>query len=125
MQRTITVTLPAKGDFVHILRSVVASIAARLDFSVDAIDDLRLLVDEACGQLLSIPGAEVLTLRLDPSPDSLEMLLSSNGVYSWPPAGQNALSWEILSALSDTSTFEQLDGEPTIRVAKRVHSMPR
>jgi serine/threonine-protein kinase RsbW len=120
VQGDISVTLPARSEFVHVLRSVVAAIAARLDFSVDDIDDLRLVVDEACGQLLALPGsAKVLRLKLVPAPGSLELLVSTDGSYSWPPRGQNALAWEILSALSDESEFEQRNG-PTIKLGKRV-----
>lgn len=124
MQGDITVTLPAQSEFVHVLRSVVASIASRLDFSVDAIEDLRLIVDEACGQLLAMPGATKLTLRVLPSNGTLELLVSTDGNYSWPPRGQNALAWEILSALSDSSQFDQRDG-PTIRLSKSIHPPAR
>ncbi len=121
MQADISVTLPAKSEFIHVIRSVVATIAARLDFSVDDINDLRLVVDEACGQLLGLRGgATVLTLKLIPGPGFLELLVSTDGSYSWPPHGQNALAWEILSALSDESGFEHVDGGPTIKLAKRV-----
>jgi hypothetical protein len=44
----ITVTVPARAEFLHLIRSVVASVAARRDLSIDAIEDLRLAVDEAC-----------------------------------------------------------------------------
>jgi serine/threonine-protein kinase RsbW len=121
VQGDISVTLPARSEFIHVVRSVVATIAARLDFSVDDINDLRLVVDEACGQLLGLAGgARVLKLKLVPAPDFLELLVSTDGSYSWPPMGQNALAWEILSALSDESGFEQLGGGPTIKLGKRV-----
>lgn len=119
MQGDISVTLPARSEFVHVVRSVVATIAARLDFSVDEIEDLRLVVDEACGQLLGVPGSATLTLKLIPAPRFLTLVVSTDASYSWPPQGQNALAWEILSALSDESTFEELDGGPTIKLGKK------
>ena len=42
------------------LRTATAGLAARLDFTLDEIEDLRIAVDEACALLLpdAVPGAD-------------------------------------------------------------------
>jgi anti-sigma regulatory factor (Ser/Thr protein kinase) len=41
----VIATVPARAEFVHVLRTVVAAVAARLDLPYDALDDLRMAVD--------------------------------------------------------------------------------
>ena len=51
--------MPAEGAYLSVLRTATAGLAARLDFTLDEIEDLRIAVDEACGMLLgqAAPGA--------------------------------------------------------------------
>ncbi len=48
----VRLSIPADSAYVAVPRSVVGNLAARNDFTVDAIDDLRIAVDEACALLL-------------------------------------------------------------------------
>ena len=119
----VTVSVPARPEFVHILRSVIASVAARADLTFDQIDDLRLAVDEVCAQLLFVQGAEgSLTVRaLALEGGGLEIVASiDRGDVPWPPAGaERTLTWQVLSALADEARFEQTDGHPALRLTKR------
>jgi serine/threonine-protein kinase RsbW len=120
----IAVTVPARPEFVHVLRAVVASVAARLDFPYDAIQELRIAVDEACSQLLATGGAEASTLRIriTPSTDGVELVASSDASrIAWPPAdAERTLAWQVIEALADRAAFEHQDGEPALRIAKMV-----
>src|SRR5660397_242952 len=49
----VSVRLPADGAYLSVLRSVTAALAARLDFTLDDIGDLRVAVDEACASRLA------------------------------------------------------------------------
>lgn len=118
----VVVSIPARPDFVHVLRSVVASVAARADFTLDAIDDLRLIVDEACAQLLSYSRpAAVLTVQIRLSGEaSVEVVVRSDAdPAAWPPAdAEGSLGWQVLSALADEARFEHAGG-PALRLTKR------
>jgi len=124
----ITVTVPARADFVHILRTVVAGVAARLDLTVDDIDDLRLLVDEAASALLARrPGAERLTVRVEPAAGRLTAV-----AWTSPPEPQtpslrleSTLAWQVLSALADEVGIVMVDGTPAITFAKLVPERSR
>ena len=50
--------MPAEGAYLSVLRTATAGLAARLDFTLDEIEDLRIAVDEACAMLLpqALPG---------------------------------------------------------------------
>ena len=43
----VEVRLPALSAYVSVLRTVTAGLAARLDFTLDEIEDLRIAIDEA------------------------------------------------------------------------------
>jgi serine/threonine-protein kinase RsbW len=119
----VTVTVPARADFVHVLRSVTAGVAARLDFSFDGIEDLRIAVDEACAQLLSAASAgNALTLRITPTVEGLNITASidATGVTWPPPKAEKSLTWQVLSALADEAGFEQVDHSPAVRLTKRL-----
>lgn len=121
----VTVSVPARPDFIHVLRSVVAAVAARADFTFDSIDDMRLAVDEASAQLLAFAApATMLTLRITLSDEgSLEVVASTDADVStavWPPEGaERTLTWQVLSALADEARFERLDSGPALRLWKR------
>ncbi len=74
---TVELTVPADPAYLSVLRTVIASLAARRDFTLDEIDDLRIAVDEAGAlllphaspgsQLSAVFGGEVTSLRAEVS----------------------------------------------------------
>jgi serine/threonine-protein kinase RsbW len=118
----ITVSVPPEAGYVHILRAVTASVAARLPISFDGVEDLRLAVDEACAWLLARGrSTSRMTLRLRPLDDRLEAEVSIDAADGpWPPPDlQQSLPWKILSALVDTLSVDTERGRPSIRLTKR------
>lgn len=117
----VRVTVPARAEFVQLLRSVTASVAGRLPLSLDDLDDLRLAVDECCARLLDGDGA-ARTFRLDlrPLPGRLEVIVSADSSRPrWPPPGvEETLGWQILDALAESVAFEWWNGTPSIRLVK-------
>ncbi|MGH2692599.1 MAG: ATP-binding protein [Actinomycetota bacterium] len=117
MSADVTVTIPARPDFVRLLRAVVASVGARLDLTYDRIDDLRMVVDEASAQLLRIP-AQTLTMRVTPG-DRIVILVHTDGSANgaWPPSElEETLAWRVLSGLADEVRFEQTEQGPAVRI---------
>ncbi len=104
------------------LRTAVASVAARMNFTFDAIEDLRIAVDEACAHLLGVSApASTLTMRMTPNGGDLAVLASTDAEPAdWPPAGaQQTLAWQILSALADDVAFERDGRGAALRLRKR------
>jgi serine/threonine-protein kinase RsbW len=60
-QDQVSVRLPAEGAYLSVLRTATAGLAARLDFTLDEIEDLRIAVDEACAMLVrqAVPGSSL------------------------------------------------------------------
>ena len=124
----VTVTVPARPEFVHVLRSVVATVAARADLTYDEIDDLRLAVDEACAQLLALPAASMtLAMKLAALDDGGLVVVVTSDAESpaWPPPGaERTLTWQVLAALADEARFEEVEGHPALRLIKRRQPAP-
>jgi hypothetical protein len=119
----VTVTIPARADLVHVFRTVVAAVAARLDFPYDALDDLRMVVDEASSALLAIRSpADRLTLRLTTGDGQLEILVCSDASAEyWPgPDVERSLAWKVLEALTDEARFETTPEGPAVRAIRRL-----
>jgi serine/threonine-protein kinase RsbW len=117
----IRVTVPSRAEFVHVLRAVTATVASRVPVPFDGIEDLRLAVDEACAQLLALPGGTALTLTLRPLPDRLEAVVGIDApANGWPPpALEQTLGWRVLTALVDSVALDDDGTTPSIRFTKR------
>ena len=122
---TVTVTIPAGPGYVHVLRAVAASVAARLPMSLDDVDDLRLAVDEAAGRLIQIPRTSRVTVDVQAVPEGLEITVTCDGIASaWPePDAKATLPWKILTALAERVRFERREGVASIRFVKRAQPL--
>src|SRR5919197_3969477 len=96
----VTVRLPAASAYLSVLRTATAGLAARLDFTLDEIEDLRIAVDEACAMLLpdAAPGAD-LTCRFSLAPDALSVTVEVSSRTGRAPR-RNTFAWTVLTALA-------------------------
>lgn len=93
-----------------------------MDLPVDALDDLRLAVDEASSYLLTLqPRGSCLRLHLTPSATELRAVVSTDVTPGgWPAPGfVESLSWKVISGLVDAVETGTDDGGPAIVVRKR------
>ena len=100
VQDQVTIRMPADGAYLSVLRTATAGLAARLDFTLDEIEDLRIAVDEACGMLLAqaAPGAD---LECDFTLGEDRMGIAVSAVASEPrPPARDTFAWTVLSALA-------------------------
>jgi serine/threonine-protein kinase RsbW len=95
---TVHLRVPADPAYLAVIRTATAGLAARLDLTLDEIEDLRIAVDEACGLLLdhqSHPGAELLA-AFTLHPNALDVLV--NGPVITLPR-RSSFAWSVLEAL--------------------------
>jgi len=96
----VEVRIPAQGAYLSLLRTATAGLAARLDFTLDEIEDLRIAVDESCAMLLQKATEDSsLTCRFDLSPDALAITVSAPTLDGRPPA-RDTFAWTVLTALA-------------------------
>lgn len=120
MKDTVVLRLPAQGAYLSVLRTATASLASRLDFTLDDIEDLRIAVDEACAMLLSqaVAGAE-LTCSFELMPDGLSVSVSVPTVDGKVPS-RETFAWTVLTALAgDVDASVDADQVVTIALHKQ------
>ena len=97
---TVEVRVPADSAYVSVLRTATAGLAARLDFTLDDIDDLRMAVDEACGLLLPQAVADSsLTCVFVLGVDRLSVSVAAVSEEPRLPA-QTGFAWAVLTAVA-------------------------
>jgi len=116
----VTIKLPAAGAYLSVLRTATAGLAARLDFTLDEIEDLRIAVDEACAMLLAqaVPGADLdCTFSLES--DSIRVAVSVLTLDGQQPS-RDTFAWTVLSALAgEVDSTAGVDDRVTITLLKR------
>ena len=121
--RSVSVSVPSRTEFIALLRTVTGGVATRMELPLDAIDDLRLAMDEAVALLLTASrGASRIEMRLDPTDAELIATVGTDEpVELWPPHGyQDTLPWQVISGLTDSARMARSElGTPTITFAKR------
>ena len=92
--------MPAEGAYLSVLRTATAGLAARLDFTLDEIEDLRIAVDEACAMLLSqaVPGTS-LECAFTLGRDMMTIAVSVPCLTPQQPAS-DTFAWTVLTALA-------------------------
>jgi serine/threonine-protein kinase RsbW len=125
----VVVTVPAHAGSVHVLRAVAASVAARLDLSIDDVEEIRIAIDEGAALLLQLHGPATL-LRADLTADAraLTTRLSTDAAVpsNWPPPGaQEAWPWRVITALCDEAGFDVSPEGPALWMRRRRGEEPR
>ncbi|MGN6088486.1 MAG: hypothetical protein ACTHNT_04240 [Actinomycetales bacterium] len=96
----VEVRLPADSAYLSILRTATAGLAARLDFTLDDIEDLRIAVDEACALLLQQASRDSeLTCDFFVREDALEVRVSAPTQSARLPE-RGTFAWAVLAALA-------------------------
>lgn len=117
----MTLTLPARAEYVAIARSVAAGIAAKASMTLDDVEDVRLAVDEACAHLLSSTSAQRLTLEVSRGDGLLVIAAGVDGaIDAVPSRDDGAIAWRILETLADSVLLERDGTSAVIRMAKRI-----
>jgi serine/threonine-protein kinase RsbW len=117
----VLLSVPAVGAYLGVLRTATAGLAARLQFTLDEIEDLRIAVDEACAMLLAVTaeGAD-LSCRFTVTDGALtvETTVPTASRDQRLPAGES-FAWQVLSALADEVSAEVDATSARIRLTKR------
>lgn len=116
----VILTLPASSAYLSVLRTATAGLAARLDFTLDEIEDLRIAVDEACAMLLGSGRRDAeLTCRFELADDRIGVAVSMPSRDGRLPS-QETFAWTVLAALAgEVSADTDRDGQVSIRLMKR------
>jgi Histidine kinase-like ATPase domain len=116
----VTLEVPARPEYLHLVRLNASGLASRQGFSYDEVEDIRLAIDELCFTLIGTAGREgtVRVTYLDAG-DGLEVDgVGSFGDADPPHGGLSGYSRQILSALVDDYSVAG-DGSHSFWLRKR------
>ncbi len=114
LDEVIDLTLPPVAELMALVRFTAATLAARAQFSVEEVDDLRLATSELCLSLTTGVGpAQMRPMRVQVirQSDTVEITCTVNLDALVPPSDYPEMEWSlrILDALVDTHG-RQFDG---------------
>lgn len=115
----VELTIPADPAMVSVLRTVTATLAARRDFTIEEIDDLRIAVDEACALVLphGVDGARLSASFLG-SPQSIVIAVWIKPTDDSRGIDQTGFAWLVLSALADSVSTHSDGHELMVTLSK-------
>lgn len=103
VEADVELKLPADGAYASVLRTLTAGLAARLDFTMDDIEDLRIAVSEAAAMVLdeADPGSSLqCRFRLDPGALTLAIEVASS---SPAEPDYDSFGWQVLTTLTSSA----------------------
>jgi len=112
----VELRLPADGVYVSVVRTTTAGLAARLDFLIDDIEDLRIAVGEACAMVLpeADPDSQlVCSYFLSPGRLTVEVAVDASS-----PGGPeyDSFAWQVLSTMATDAEADASDGRFAVRL---------
>lgn len=115
----VELRLPADGAYVSVLRTTTAGLAARLDFTIDDIEDLRIAVGEACALVLpeADPGSS-LEARFQVAQSELTVTVGVAASSAVTP-DFDSFAWQVLTTLASSAGVQSEAGRFEVTLTMR------
>jgi|tagenome__1003787_1003787.scaffolds.fasta_scaffold19426763_2 serine/threonine-protein kinase RsbW len=123
----VEVRTSASASLIPTIRAVASDLAARADFDLDAISDLRMAVDEACATLVdvAVPGSS-LRCTFDVREELIRVHAEVDTGDGATPVSTDTFGWRVLQTLADEVELEANgSGIVGIRLHKRADAAHR
>ncbi|MFC5996404.1 ATP-binding protein [Pseudonocardia hispaniensis] len=110
----------ATAALIPTIRAVASDLAARADFDLDAISDLRMAVDEACATLVDVaaPGSGLHCTFLV-FPERIQVSAQVMAAATDTTVSTDTFGWRVLETLADEVAVEHsadADGHATVSI---------
>lgn len=113
----VELRLPVDSAYVSVLRTTTAGLAARLDFPIDDIEDLRIAVGEASAMVLpEADEAGDLVCRYYMRPGELTVRVSVTSSRATAQPDVDSFGWQVLTTLASSARADSRDGYFTIEL---------
>ena len=102
----------ASTNAIPTIRTVAADLAARADFDLDSIDDLRMAVDDLCAMLVRVAATSgTLSCRFTVCPERIEVAAEVDVDEAADPLPTRTFGWRVLECLADEVSAGSLPAE--------------
>jgi serine/threonine-protein kinase RsbW len=79
----IEIKLPAIADYIQVARLAISGVSARMDFTIEEIEDIKIALSEACTNVVKHAYPEKdgnIFLTMIVAPENLEIIIKDEGV---------------------------------------------
>jgi len=113
MSDVVTIRIPADTAHVALLRAAASALAARMDFPIDRITELQIVVDEVCSRLMAVTESPSgIVMELTPGADGIDIAATTEGqrrvgrelLSEWSRVILEAIARDIRPELSNGRT---------------------
>ncbi len=123
----VEMRLPADSAYVSVLRTTAAGVAARLDFPLDDVEDLRMAVSEAAAIVLAGATAESdLTTRFWIGERAISVTIGVDHADAGDGDPHSLITsdfaWQVLTTLASETTVSAAGGR--LEISLTVHATP-
>lgn len=102
----VILILPAKSEYVSTARLTASSVANRVGFNIDEVEDIKVAVSEVCNMVLSKLGMDLLQYRIVFEINNKELRITFNGeddaFICLDHSAENEYGLYIMQALMDS-----------------------
>ena len=111
----VELRLPAEGAYATVVRTTAAGLAARLDFTIDDIEDLRIAIGEATALAISQadPGTDLVACFFF-GPGTLTVTLETEAMDD-PELDTESFAWQVLDTMAQDAAAGSEDGRFRVR----------
>ena len=85
-KQEISLKIPAEAEFVGVVRLAVSGVAARMNFSIEEIEDIKVSISEACTNVIQhaygdegAPDQRIIDIKMVIENDELEIVVQDYG----------------------------------------------
>ncbi|KRE95208.1 hypothetical protein ASG76_05930 [Nocardioides sp. Soil774] len=119
----VELRLPAVGAYASVVRTTAAGLAARLDFTIDDIEDLRIAIGEATALVIPAadPGTDLVACFFfgraatpASTPASMTVTLETEASDE-PPLDTESFAWQVLDTMAQDAAAGPEDGRFRVR----------
>lgn len=109
-QPTVEVRLPADGAYAAVLRTLAAGLAARLEFTMDDIEDVRMVVSEAVALVLDQAEQDGELICAFTLADSEFVVSIATDAAQPAEADYENFGWQVLAVLAADADIASAPG---------------
>jgi hypothetical protein len=116
LSQPVCLSVPGSRSHVRVARLTAAVVAERLDFDVDAIDDVLIAVDELTNAVIHAQPTSEIMFRFSPRDD--EFVVDADATVVGHPA-LSALAFQVLGVVVDDFELSEQSGHAHFHATKR------
>ncbi len=136
----VSLTIPSLPEFVGVVRLAISGVAARMNFTIDEIEDIKISISEACTNVIQHayganpnPDKDIIEIKAYIDGKNLEIIVKDFGkgfdlsIIGTPEQRQKSqekmglgLGLTFIKSLMDDANFESIEGKgTTIQMKKK------